>query len=182
MPKGFTKQQLESIAGMVRAAYGDDGRAYQSHAEQLRAALINERKTVLNSGVPAAYFDSAQKGELVRALNETFPQKDLVGEYHALHGDSTLRIERAYSLPNPIHRGAVLELLGENNYANIPWYNVLDRWPHCDEAYDEGIKLHLSRIPPQYAIEGKIPNGLVYAVGATSSPFPQTPFVYPKRY
>ena len=155
MPKGFTQQQLRLVAGMVRAAYAGDKKAYHSQADQLRVALVGDRKTALDSGVPRDYFDRAQEGEVTRALQGVFPQKDLVGEYLALHGHVESRISSANGLPNLLHRGAVLERLGETGPAK--------------NAYIEGIHSCVSQLPSQYMIGGETPAGLVLVVNQDKS-------------
>ena len=140
---------------MVRAAYAGDNDAYHSQADQLRVALVGDRKTALDSGVPRDYFDRAQEGEVTRALQGVFPQKDLVGEYLALHGHVESRISSANGLPNLLHRGAVLERIGETGSAK--------------QAYIEGIHLYVSQLPSQYRIDGETPTGLVLVVNQAKS-------------
>lgn len=155
MPKGFTQQQLGLVAGMVRAAYAGDNNTYHSHADQLRVALVGDRATALHSGVPREYFDRAQEGEVTRALQGVFPQKDLIQEYLALHGPGEGRVSRANGLPNLLHRGAVLERLGETGPAK--------------QAYIEGVYSCVSQLPSQYRIDGETPAGLVLVVNQAKS-------------
>src|SRR3989344_5906451 len=109
MPKGFTHEMLNNLVELVRAANSGNKERAQKATDGLYSALVEDRNEAIRTGVPPDFYDTAQEKELIRALQEGFPKKDLGIQYRVESaayngGDMAQAAALAANEPNLIQR------------------------------------------------------------------------------
>ncbi len=158
MPKGFTQEMLKYICDIVEAANKCDAEAAGTASSRLHDLLVADKERAIEDGVPAVFYDEAQKAEMTRALNYGFPTKDLGMQY---------RVEQA------VINGNVDEVLGEvkqepTSLQRAALYGIMGKSDLALAAAVEGIKELLVGLPSQYQVAGKTSDTICKVVAEAS--------------
>lgn len=143
MPKGFTHEMLNNFVELVRAANSGNKERAQKATDGLYSALVEDRNEAIGMGVSPDFYDHAQEKELIRALQEGFPKKELGIQYRVESaaynngGDLAQAAALAANEPNLIQRGV---LLGE-----------LGKLEEAEKVIRDGVIQMLERLPGMYS-------------------------------